>query len=92
MNIRILKLSSLVPWEEHHTAHQIDHIRSCLRKHGQHSCIIVQAATNRIIAGNEIVSAMIVHGRTTAYCDVWDCTDEQAEAYRYDAQEARDAS
>ena len=74
-------LASLQPHPEnyrHHPDDQVRRIAASLDKHGQYRTVVVQASTNRILAGHGVVAAAREAGEETILATVVDCSDEEA--------------
>ncbi len=77
-----LKLSDLVAHPRNyraHPAHQVERIGKSLAQHGQYRSVVVQAGTNRIIAGHGVVEAARAAGEETILCTVLDVSDAEAQ-------------
>jgi hypothetical protein len=79
--IREVPIADLVPHERNYRAHpadQVERIARSLAQHGQFKNIVVQAGTNRIIAGHGVVEAAKAQGQKTVLAMVLDVGDEEA--------------
>jgi len=92
-----LPLADLVPHPRNyrgHPAHQIERIARSLEQHGQYRPVVVQAGTNRIIAGHGVVEAAKRAGDETIHAIVLEVSDERAQQILIDdnalAQHAED--
>jgi len=77
-----LPVADLVPHPRNyrgHPAHQIERIARSLEQHGQYRNVVVQAGTNRIIAGHGVVEAAKQAGAETILAMVLEVSDERAQ-------------
>lgn len=90
MVIKDLPLKQLEDWPRNYRKHPADQIKrliDSLKRNGQRKAVVVQESTDRIIAGHGVVEAARSLAWDTIRCDVWDVTDEQAEAFLVDDNE-----
>jgi len=88
--IKKITLDKLESWPRNyrrHPAEQVKRLVDSLERNGQRKAVVVQKSTNRIIAGHGVVEAARTLGWSEVRCDVWDVTDEQAEAFLVDDNE-----
>lgn len=70
-----------------HGEDQIQRIAESLQRYGQRRVIVVQAGSNRVVAGHGVVEAARHLGWENLLADVWECDDTQAAAYLIDDNE-----
>lgn len=81
--VREVKVADLVPHPDNYRAHgqeQVERLEESLERYGQFRPIIVQASTNRIIAGHGVVAAAKAAGEETIQATVVGCDDDTARA------------
>ena len=79
--IREVEVSSLVPHPANYRKHpprQVRNLADSLEKHGQYRTVVVQAGTNRILAGHGVVEAAKQRGEETILANVIECDDGEA--------------
>ena len=88
--IKKIALDKLEGWPRNYRRHPAEQVRrlvDSLERNGQRKAVVVQKKTNRIIAGHGVVEAARSLGWKEVRCDVWDVTDQQAEAFLVDDNE-----
>ncbi len=79
--IREVEVGSLVPHPANYRKHpprQVRNLAESLEKHGQYRTVVVQAGTNRILAGHGVVEAAKQRGEQTVLANVIECDDGEA--------------
>ena len=84
--IKDIALDELEDWPRNYRRHPAEQIKRLVDSL-QRKAVVVQAKTNRIIAGHGVVEAARFLGWQEIRCDVWDVADQQAEAFLVDDNE-----
>ena len=88
--IREIPIADLTPHPRNYRQHpdaQVERIARSLEQHGQFKNIVVQAGTNRIIAGHGVVEAARQQGQETVLAMVLDVGDAEAQQILIDDNE-----
>jgi len=88
--LKQVPIDSLLPWPRNyrnHTVGQIEKIAKSLKLHQQYRNVIIQAGTNRIIAGHGVWQAAKNNGSENILAMVLDVSDAEAEQILIDDNE-----